>query len=190
MTFSGQKSVQKEEEIQGFIDLLIKHNVKSYLEIGCGHGDTFHRVMSALPVGSKGVTVDLPESCWGLNDSKNFLELAAWDLQNKGYDITTFFGSSRDTNIIDQVRQLAPFDAILIDGDHSYEGVKADTINYAHMGKIIAFHDIADSMRPNRKGEKIEVPLFWKQLSIKHETAEFIAKDSDMGIGVILDGVI
>jgi len=58
-------------------------------------------------------------------------------------------GLSNDPNIIDQALTLSKnqqYDILLIDGDHSYEGVKNDTINYLPIirpGGYFIFHDTA-----------------------------------------------
>ena len=58
--FSGTKWPQFQDEIQSFIGFLKDKDVKSYLEVGCRHGDTFHAVGVALPKGSLLVAIDLP----------------------------------------------------------------------------------------------------------------------------------
>lgn len=184
-TFSGQPAVQVESEFSAFLTLVQKYKVKSYLEIGTARGDTFHEVVSHMPEGSKAVAVDMPESNWGLGGSKTHLSMARKDLREKGYSVNIVWGDSRYPNVIEETKRHGRFDLVFIDGDHTYDGVKSDFENYGSMGKIIAFHDIADRMRPNRKGEKIEVPIFWNEIKKHYKHLEFIAPNSTMGIGVI-----
>jgi predicted O-methyltransferase YrrM len=57
---------------------------------------------------------------------------------------TEIIGNSRDQDVIDQAR--GPFDLIVIDGDHSYVGVKADVENYLPKLRdkgFLMFHDTA-----------------------------------------------
>jgi len=186
-TFSGQPAVQVESEFLKFLEFIKGRKVKSYLEIGTARGDTFHEIMINLPKGSKGVAVDMPEASWGLAASNKYLELAKDDLIQRGYDITIIYGNSQHDDIISKVKAHGKFDCVFIDGDHSYEGVMKDFLNYGALSNnIVALHDITDSMRPNRKGELIEVPVFWKdiKLTTKNKIIEFTEHNSTMGIGV------
>lgn len=64
--FSGRKFSQREDELRQLLRILRSEKVRSYLEIGARDGDSFHAIMSALPRGSRGVAVDLPEARWGV----------------------------------------------------------------------------------------------------------------------------
>lgn len=60
------------------------------------------------------------------------------------------------------------FDAIFIDGDHTYEGVKKDYLHYKDLlapGGIIAFHDVIDS--DNHRNLNCYVALFWEELKLE-----------------------
>lgn len=189
-TFSGRNPSQNEWELESFISLLLENKVGWYLEIGARHGDTFHAVMSALPVGSLGVAIDLPGGAWGVESSQASLHRAADDLRAKGYDIEVLIGDSQSPEIIREFRRSFgdnAFDAILIDGDHRYEGVKADWLNYREAANgLVAFHDIAGHGLVQRAtGYPVEVPRLWAELKPQFETIEYIAPGSKMGIGVL-----
>jgi cephalosporin hydroxylase len=180
--FSGAKWPQYQEEIQGFIRFLQEQGVKSYLEVGCRHGDTFHAVGKALPKGSLLVAVDLPGARSGKStggkcpNSDKWLQRAARNLKKHGQITHVIIGNSHDPTIISQVKELAPFDAIFIDGDHSPEGVQADWRDYGPMGTMIAFHDI----HAETKG----AASFYKELTQQYKHTEFAYYDRG-GIGVI-----
>lgn len=185
-TRSGRRASQNEFELRSFIDLLRARQVTRYLEIGARHGDTFFEIMMALPKGSKGVAVDLPGGMWGTDRSRGALEDACCDLRRRGYDVRCIFGDSRATGIRQLVMVEGPYDAALIDGDHRYEGVKADWENYARFAPLIAFHDIVGEGQAEKvHGNPVEVPRLWAELKAGYEHVEFVDEGSTMGIGVI-----
>ncbi len=84
-------------------------------------------------------------------------------------------GNSHDSEIVARVREFVPFDFLFIDGDHSYEGVKADYENYSPMvkpGGMVAFHDI-EGAAPGR---------FWEELPGNKEE---IRLSKGMGVGLL-----
>lgn len=184
-TFSGLQAWQEKAEFEQFLEFIKKKNIQSYLEIGCAFGDTFHAVTSIMPKGSRAVAVDNPDNAWGFDSSREYLKRAVKDLKYSGYDASIIWGDSTYKGVVDIVSKSSPFEVVFIDGDHSYEGVKADFENYGHMGKFVAFHDIANDMKRNSKGELIEVPIFWNELKQKYKHWEFIVEGSNMGIGVV-----
>lgn len=186
-TFSGRNASQNEYELRSFIELLKDRGVTSYLEVGARHGDTFHEVMVSLPAGSVGVAVDLPGGLWGKESSKNSLREVAEDLRERGYHITVILGDSQSREIADIVEDAAKYDAILIDGDHTYKGVSADFCNYGHLAQIVAFHDIVGFDQSEKvHGNPVEVPEFWVHVKTDRDHIEFVDDGSKMGIGVLL----
>ncbi len=92
-------------------------------------------------------------------------------------------GDSHDAKLIAQVNELAPFDFIFIDADHTYKGVSGDWKNYRPMlapGGLVAFHDIAE--RPS-----YGVTQLWTEIKTSAPTVEIVesAKPYWWGIGVI-----
>lgn len=85
-------------------------------------------------------------------------------------------------------------DVLFIDGDHSYEGVKADFEMYSPLvrtGGLIAFHDIHPDYR-TRYGRPTEadvgdVPRYWQELRAGRDATDLIEDEGQdgMGIGVL-----
>lgn len=187
-TFSGRLASQNEWELRSFIALLRKHGVRRYCEIGSREGDTFHEIMTSLPAGSVGLACDLPGGLWGKVTTRFKLERAVSDLVRLGYPACTFFGDSTEPESVAFVKEAGPFDAILLDGDHTYEGVSKDWRLYGGMAPIVAFHDIVgDGQAEKVHGNPVEVPRLWAEVKASGaRTIEFIAPGSKMGIGVVL----
>lgn len=187
-TFSGRKASQHPDELSAFVDLLLEHQVQSYGEIGSREGDTFHHVLTSLR-GCRGVAVDLPGGLWGKVTTRSKLEIAVADLTARGIEASCMFGDSKTLATKQLFQGRGPYDAILIDGDHTLEGVTADWGNYRSMARIIAFHDIVGvGQREKRPGGRVvEVPTFWRVLKSQgYNTVEFVAPGSKMGIGCVL----
>jgi hypothetical protein len=179
MTLSGQTASQQPNELARFIGLI--QGCRSYLEIGARQGDTFYEVCKAIQP-EKALAVDLPFGPWG-TDSELDLTRAVDLLRADGIDARCIFGSSQDPSIIKYVWEFGPFDCVLIDGDHRYEGVRQD---YEHFAcPVTAFHDICSE--GFIKGDmKFGVAEFWRE--IRGDSFIEIIDPSDnrpMGIGVL-----
>lgn len=187
-TFSGRRASQDESELRGFISLLQERGVRRYLEIGARHGDTFHEVVCSLPAGSTAVAVDLPGGLWGTTKSRHHLQLAVADLCERGYKASCLFGDSQTDATKRLIVGRGPYDAILIDGDHTLAGVTRDWKLYGDMAGVVAFHDIVGTgQREKVQNNPVEVPILWDAIVRSGaEVREFVAPASKMGIGAVL----
>ena len=96
-----------------------------------------------------------------------------------------------DSHASAQIRHFGryPWDFVLIDGDHSYEGVKADFENvlpHLRPGIPVAFHDIVISRSHHEQG--CFVGEFWNDLKLRYPQADFteVRTHNDWaGIGII-----
>jgi hypothetical protein len=148
-------------------------DASSLLEIGSSFGGTLSRMASVMPKGSRIVSVDL--AC---DDTPKFLNPVASlketcrQIAALGGNVELLIGDSHSAAVVEKVRELGPFDFVLIDGDHSYEGVKQDWENYGPMGKIVGFHDI---------NQVSEVAAFWQQLCA---SGQYRTDERKIGFGI------
>ncbi len=171
---------QHPEEFAAFTTLLQREGVTSYLEIGSKRGGSLWLVAAALPPGSLVVSVDKP------NGTANHEVLRATIAKIWSALLVlpvSIIGDSTDPKIVANVRALAPFDAVFIDGDHSMSGVESDWMNYGCMGRIVAFHDIA--WKRKRGETDIEVPQFWERIKQGRRYEEITLDRQNNGIGVL-----
>ena len=191
-TFSGRRASQNEYELKSFISLLNDYKVSRYLEIGAREGDTFVEIIKNLKQDKiYGVAVDLPGGLWGKSTTREGLNKAIKHLTGNDYKVSHLFGDSQTEATKRLVVGRGPYDAILIDGDHTLSGVSRDFELYKDIAPIIAFHDIVGTgEKCGASGSLVEVPIFWKSLKEKlyndYKIYEFIDKNSRMGIGVLV----
>src|SRR6266496_960509 len=131
------------QQAPGEVVWLLPHilGAKRILEIGSMHGDMLRAMATACRPGAIIRSIDLPGED-GPKASEDNLHRAHDELQADGFDVEIFLGNSRSKSAINWARAWAPYDFIFIDGDHSYEGTKADWENYGPMGRLVGFHDI------------------------------------------------
>lgn len=180
---ADEHMLQDPWEFSSFCGLLMREGVRSYLEIGSWSGGSIEMVAKYLPKGSSIVSVDLPT----IASKYQKLQQVLAELYRDGYKTFLCTGPSGDEETIHMATMLGPYDAVFIDGSHTFEGVKSDWENYGKLGTIVGFHDIAvDS--PGHG-----VARFWKQLKAEHRHCEFISEETrkqniGYGIGVVWNG--
>lgn len=182
--------LQDEAEISALADLFQREGVRSYLEIGSKFGGSLGRIAKMLPAGSRIVSVDMPNGTKAWNESRVSLSALVSDLRSRNYDARIIWGDSQYAGVVEKVRELGPFDAILIDADHRLPGVTADWKNYGPLGRIVAFHDIAWRRAPDWVGTRIDVPEFWDSIKgdYRHQEIRFCPTGKNNGIGVLWRG--
>lgn len=190
---------QDPAELEWFVRFCQESGVRRYLEIGSRYGDSFYAVMANLPAPSFGMFIDLPESP---EKARQLMDTAV-ELNAMGHDVRPFLGDSRDRFRFSDAKQNAPFDLILIDGDHTYEGVSADWTDYHWMAPLVALHDVGAPDDWRSDGKPNGVGRFWRELKelktkiavtggavideipVFCETLEFITPSANMGYGIV-----
>lgn len=87
---------------------------------------------------------------------------------------------------IEDILQGRTIDVLMIDADHSYEGVKRDYELYSPLlskDGFVAMHDVI----PNRFDPEIEVHRFWDELKAATSTEELVHDyaQGNLGIGIV-----
>jgi predicted O-methyltransferase YrrM len=178
------KTLQHDAELAAFIALLVRNGITSYLEVGSKFGNTVRAVANSMPKGSRIVSLDLP---WGDKSSEPILCRAICDLSAAGYDAHLLLGDSTQRHIIDKAEALGPYDAILIDANHTEPYVRKDFANYLPLAKtLIAFHDIAYD-KPVAPGRMpIQVKKVWDEIKHAYRHTEIkLDPTGSNGIGII-----
>lgn len=139
--------LQNREELIAFCEWIEMNNIRSFLEIGIWTGGlltllaelfSFDKIAACdnLFAQSLGLPTHVPE------------------------DTITFFGDSHSEEYRHWRESLGPIDLVLIDGDHSYEGVRRDfEVNRHYPHRFLAFHDII-GFHPMTEGVK----RLWNEL--------------------------
>jgi cephalosporin hydroxylase len=99
-------------------------------------------------------------------------------------------GNSQDESTLFSLKKMLgrkKIDLLFIDGDHTYEGVKADFEKYLHLvkkGGLIAFHDILDT--EEHRAQNCYVAKLWEEIKQQYEHKEFVSQPLNWGgIGVL-----
>ena len=160
-----QVTQQVREELEDFLNLLEKNNVKKMLQIGLGHWGSTHFILSLLL--DEITTVEYDTQFVARYQSEmdpDFEMIHEGDSTKIHVDIK------------------GEFDAVFIDGNHSYEYVKKDLENYwpkVKPGGIVALHDV------NFEGERYGSPRVLRESGLDWK---FISHSAEVGIAYIIKG--
>jgi cephalosporin hydroxylase len=184
-------AIQVPYELECLITAVQELNPKNVMEIGTEGGGTFF-AWCKLASGLK-ISVDLPtgsSGSWKFADPGQLSERTK-RLKALSHDVHVITGDSHSPMIRQKVKETLKgemLDFLFIDGDHSYEGVKADYNDYkafVRPGGLIAFHDIRDCEYHRVRG--CFVSDFWNEL--EGNKREFVASFGDWGgIGCLICG--
>jgi cephalosporin hydroxylase len=150
-----------------YLKHLSQYEINSYMEIGCRWGGTFIITNEILRKGNKGFK---SLACDLINIS---------DILSEYKKYNDFYYFKGDSAWLSRLNTEDTYDLILIDGDHSYEGVKKDfETTKRFKPKYVTFHDITNECCEG-------VVKFWNEIKNDYKHFEF-TKQYDSVIGEFL----
>ena len=178
---------QVESEFHEWLDIIAREGVTRYLEIGSRWGGSVWRAAHMLPKGSLVVSVDSAKGMGGKKGpALDSLRACIAELNKEGYKAHFIKGHSQSDSVVAAVQKFAPFDAVFIDGDHEYDGVRLDWKLYGPTARIVGFHDTAwirpEGYSPDAK--QVEVGKLWNEIKSQYRHEHFDG-GGNMGIGVL-----
>jgi cephalosporin hydroxylase len=178
---------QLKEEICGLLKTLAARPPRTLVEIGVYKGGTLFLFTRMAAPDALIVSLDLPPIRLGVGyppwRARLFRSFA-----QPSQKLELLQGDSHEPATVERLKRVLDgrsIDFLMIDGDHTYEGVKADYQMYHSLvarGGLIALHDIVPRVK-----HPCGVPQFWQEIKQTEQTREFVRdwKQQGYGIGVI-----
>lgn len=153
---------------------------KTVLEVGTADGGTLYHFIQDAPVDARILSVD--DGSMGRSPAADVFRSWADDAC---VELTLSTAPSVSDHSVGLAAELAPFEFVFIDADHSYEAVSRDWETYRPMvapGGLVAFHDIlpADAGHPH-----IQVERLWREIQSEGFLTRELVADRDAGWGGI-----
>ena len=185
-------AMQKLRELAPLVALLRRRNLGVVVEIGTARGGTFYAWCKLAEENAVIVSIDLPGGPYG--GGSTLEEVAAFQRFGRpGQQLHFIRDDSHDEETRSKLAEILGgrhIDFLMIDGDHTYEGVRRDFEMYGPLvgpGCPIALHDIL----PHPDDQACEVDRFWHEIKSRYRHTEFIDPYRDPhgrqygGIGVV-----
>lgn len=183
------RPMQNPKEIKRLIERVQELKPRTVLEVGTARGGTLFLFCQSAAEDAELVSLDLP---YGRNGGgyPKWKEAVYRQFARRGQQLTLLRANSHleDSRIrVERAIGGKKFDLIMIDADHSYEGVKRDFELYSPLVSergLVVLHDVL----PNRFDPEIDVNRFWKEVSAVYQCEEIVDdyQQGCLGIGVVM----
>jgi predicted O-methyltransferase YrrM len=175
---------QIREEIVALLERLAVTRPRTVLELGTFRGGTLFLFTRVAAASATLVTVDMDAGQFGGGYPRTWAPLFRSFAREK-QKIHLVRGDSHSPSTRARVSSLLkqPVDFLFIDGDHAYEGVRADFEMYSPLvrdGGLIALHDIVEGSSEFVGG----VPRFWREIRQGLDAEEIVADREQGGYGI------
>ena len=175
-------ATQAKVELAALLALLARQPPAVVVEIGTAEGGTFFALAQVAREDACLVSIDLPDGPFG--GVSGFTPHA-----RPGQEVHLLRGDSHDLSTRHELEEVLgdrPIDLLFIDGDHTYNGVRADYTVYGSLvrrGGLIALHDVV----PGPRRAVGDVPRFWSELRRRSVSRTFVRdwRQGGLGIGVV-----
>jgi hypothetical protein len=187
------KPLQVRSELQRALEEIESLKPRFVMEIGTAMGGTFFLLARAAAKDAYLVSLDLPGGKWG----GGYSNWKTWVYRRfllPGQSANFVRNNSHDPASLERVKELLggkQLDLLFIDGDHSYEGVKADFNLYSSLVRpdgLIIFHDIVKHSGTSG----CHVDQFWAEIHDRFPSYEIIEDRAQgwAGIGVLRNAAV
>lgn len=182
------RPIQDRAEITEFYRLVAGQSPRAVLEIGTAKGGTLFLLCQAARDDAIVISLDLPYARNG-GGYPRWKEPTYAAFARSGQKLVLLRADSHDPASFVRVEAALEgrkLDLIMIDGDHSYEGVRADFEMYSRLlapNGMIALHDILE----NKRDPTIDVHRFWTDFAARYRSQEIVRDPAQgkLGIGIV-----
>jgi predicted O-methyltransferase YrrM len=175
---------QKLGEISRLVSLIKRRVLRTVVEIGTKRGGTFFLWCKVAEPDAVVVSIDLPGGHFGGGYKEEKIPYFR-SFGRPGQSLHFLRADSHAPDTRAALREILngrAIDFLMIDGDHTYDGVRQDFELYSPLVKrngLIAFHDIVHHERV----PDCQVDRFWNEVKTHYRYREFVTPGGDRGWG-------